>query len=73
MVYWRQNGTIVRRELYDLGENPIEEGRDIASENKSKADAMEGALVEFLKSVSAETPKDVPRNRRRTNSGREQD
>jgi arylsulfatase A-like enzyme len=70
LVFWRPNGTIARRELFNLGENPVEEGRDIASENKPKADAMEAALLAFLESVSAETPKDLPRNRRRANTQR---
>jgi arylsulfatase A-like enzyme len=63
MVFWRPNGTIARRELYDLGENPIEQDRDIAGEQKEKADALQATLLAYLKSVSAETPGDIPRRR----------
>lgn len=62
LVFWRPNGKVARRELFDLSENPIEEGRDIAGENLPKADAMQATLLAFLQSVSAETPKDFPRN-----------
>lgn len=63
IVFWRRNGSIARRELYDLSESPTEEGRDIAADNQSKADAMQQTLLAFLKSVSAETPNDIPRRR----------
>jgi arylsulfatase A-like enzyme len=72
MVFWRPNGTIARRALYDIGENPVEEGRDTASKDQQKADAMEKTLLAFLKSVNAETPKDIPGNRRRANRERNQ-
>ncbi len=67
LVFWRPNGTISRRELFDLGENPIEEGRDIANENQPKAESMEATLLAFLKSVKAETPADLTPKRRRAN------
>ena len=66
MVFWRPNGSIARRELYNIGENPVEEGRDNANDNKAKADGMQETLLAFLKSVSAEMPSDVRRKRKRT-------
>ncbi|MBW3599966.1 MAG: sulfatase [Planctomycetes bacterium] len=65
IVFWRRNGTIARRELYDVGENPVEQGRDFANENKAKADAMQETLLTFLKAVSAETPSDIAPKRKR--------
>lgn len=64
IVFWRDNGTIARRELYNIGENPVEQGRDIAHDNKARADAMQETLLAFLKSVSAETPSDIPPKRK---------
>jgi arylsulfatase A-like enzyme len=64
MVFWRADGTVSRRELYHVGENPTEEGRDIAKEHKPKADAMEATLLAFLKSVDAETPSDMAPKRK---------
>jgi arylsulfatase A-like enzyme len=63
MVFWRPNGAIARRELYDLGENPIEQDRNLAAEQKEKADALEATLLAYLKTVGAETPGDIPRRR----------
>ena len=45
MVFWRGNGTIARRELYDLSENPTEEGRDVAEEFAERAGELEGMLL----------------------------
>jgi arylsulfatase A-like enzyme len=58
MVFWQGDGSVARRELYHLDGNPAEEGRDIAGEQKPRADAMEAALLTFLRSVNAETPDD---------------
>ena len=65
MVFWRDDGTVSRHELYHVGENPIEQGRDIANEHKPKADAMEATLLAFLKSMGAETPSDIAPNRKK--------
>jgi arylsulfatase A-like enzyme len=65
MVFWRADGTVSRRELYHVGENPTEEGRDIESEHRPKADAMEATLLAFLKAVDAETPDDIKPKRKR--------
>ena len=66
MVFWRADGTVARRELYHVGENPTEQDRDTANERKPKADAMEATLLAFLKSVDAETPSDIgPKRKKR--------
>ncbi len=65
MLFWRDDGAVSRRELYHVGEDPVEEGRDIADEQNPKADAMEATLLEFLKSVDAETPSDIAPKRKR--------
>jgi arylsulfatase A-like enzyme len=66
MIFWRRDGAIARRELYDVGTNPVEEGRDIAGENEAQADAMQAMMLTFLGSVSAETPSDFPPRRKRS-------
>ena len=55
MIFWRRNGTIARRELYDVGDNPTEEGRDISSEFEARAGELETILLSFLRSTEAET------------------
>jgi arylsulfatase A-like enzyme len=65
MVFWRADGTVARRELYHVGENPAEQDRDIANERKPKADAMEATLLAFLESVDAETPSDIAPKRKK--------
>ena len=65
LVFWQKEGTIARRELYEVGENPVEEGRDVFKNNKAKANEMQGTLLSFLKSVAAETPNDIPGKRKR--------
>ncbi len=64
IVFWRRNGTVARHELYDLSENPVEQGRDISSDNQAKAGKMQATLLTFLKSVSAETPSDLAPKRK---------
>jgi arylsulfatase A-like enzyme len=64
LLFWRPNGAIARRELYDLAENPLEQDRDIAAEQPEQAAALEATLLAYLKSVIAETPADIPRRRR---------
>jgi len=54
---WSSDGPMGRwiaAKLYDLGENPVEEGRDRTQEQKQKADALEATLLAFLKSVDAQ-------------------
>ena len=69
MVFWKSDGTVARRELFDVGENPREEGRDTAAKQKSKTRTMEATLLAFLKSVDAETPGDIaPKKKKRNRS-----
>jgi arylsulfatase A len=68
MVFWRANGTVARRELFDLAGNPVEEGRDVSEENTGTADAMQSTLLAFLETVDAETPQDFPPRRRAATS-----
>lgn len=70
MVFWRADGTVARRELYDVGENPAEEGRDMAQKQKPKADALEATLLAFLKSVDAEKPSDIGQKRKKRTKAR---
>lgn len=70
MVFWRRDGAIVRRELYDVGDNPVEQDRDVSSDNTAQADAMQATLLAFLKSVDAETPSDIAPRRRPARSKR---
>lgn len=51
LVTWDSNGDIASRSLYDLSENPIEEGRDIAGANIALADAMEADLLAYFESL----------------------
>ena len=64
MLFWNRDGSLARQELYDVGENPVEQGRDTANDNKPKANALQTTLLTFLKSVSAETPSDIPPKRK---------
>jgi hypothetical protein len=57
MLFWKRNGEIDRHELYQVGTNPTEEGNDLASDQPSKADAMQTKLLRYLKSVDADEPK----------------
>lgn len=64
MVYWKADGTVQRRELYDVGDNPVEQNRDIAAMNLKRADELQAVLVQFLKSVDAEKPADFSPKRK---------
>jgi hypothetical protein len=67
MVFWKPNGTIRNRTLCNVGENPVEEGRDIASMNPQRADVLQQSLTRFLESVDAEKPGDFgPKRKRNT-------
>ena len=72
MVFWKPDGTIDRRELYDIGENPTEEGRDIANQHQDTVNALEAKLLAYLKAVDAEKPSDVKKKRKKkpTNASR---
>lgn len=55
MVFWTQAGEVASRELYHVGKNPREvAGRDLATVEAEKAEAMETLLLDYLKEVDAE-------------------
>jgi arylsulfatase A-like enzyme len=60
LLFWRPDGTVRTRELYHFDPDPREEGRNVAAEHPDKADALQGILLTYLKSVNAETPKVLP-------------
>ena len=64
MLFWKPNGDVSHVELYDVGEDPTEEGRDLADTQPEQAEAMKSKLLAFLDSVSAETPQDNPKKKR---------
>jgi len=65
MVFWAPNGEVRRRALYQFTPDPREEGRDVAAREPAKAKELEGVLLAYLKSVRAETPADIPRERKK--------
>lgn len=60
LANWDRKGGIASRQLFNVASNPIEEGRDIASQEPARADALEKALLAYLKSVKAETVQAMP-------------
>lgn len=60
MLHWRSDGKIRSRELYRFDPDPREEGRDIADAQPDKADSLQKLLLDYLKSVNAEKPSDIP-------------
>ena len=64
MLFWKPDGSVAGRELYRVSPNPREEGFDIAEKEPARADAMQKTLLDFLKSVNAETPKDKMKKRK---------
>jgi arylsulfatase A-like enzyme len=65
MVFWKADGTVQRRELFDVGINPVEEGRDMSETNPDRADELQRTLESFLKTVDAEKPSDFGPKRRK--------
>ena len=65
MLFWKLDGTVRSRELYDVSENPTEEGRDIAAKQPEQAATMEQTLLGHLESVDAEKPKVRPPKRKK--------
>jgi arylsulfatase A len=61
MLYWKANGQVDRHELYEVGEDPREEGCEVTEDNPAKAKAMRVKLLAFLKAVDAEKPADISR------------
>ncbi len=55
LLKWDRNGGVASRALYQVSSDPREEGRDIASQQRERADRMQAALLDYLKSVRAES------------------
>jgi len=64
-LYWNKDGSIKSRELYKLEPNPVEEGNDIAAANPEKTAQLEKILLNYLKSVNAETPQSLPKKKKK--------
>ena len=64
MVFWKADGAIAKRELYEIGEDPREQGRAITDQD-SRVSSMGATLLSFLKSVKAESPSDVAPKRKK--------
>jgi len=69
MVYWTPEGKVRTRELYRVNPNPREETRDIAAREPAKVKELEADLLQYLKSVHAETPADIPSKRKKKPKG----
>ena len=65
MVYWNPDGTVRSRELYRVNPDPREETRNIAAGNPAQVKELEATLLQYLKSVHAETPADIPSKRKK--------
>jgi arylsulfatase A-like enzyme len=57
MIYWDDKGKVKSRTLHRFNPDPAETGKDISSNNTEKADEMQNALLDYLKSVNAKTAK----------------
>jgi len=60
MLFWKPDGKVRSRELYRFDPDPHEEGRDLAAARPDKADALQKLLLDYLESVDAERPSDIP-------------
>jgi hypothetical protein len=56
MLFWTKSGEVSSRELYRFDPDPREENRDITETYPDKADQLQEMLLNYLKSVNAETP-----------------
>jgi arylsulfatase A-like enzyme len=65
MVYWKRDGSVNRRELFDLTNSPTEEGHNIAAKQAATADQLQQQLVQFLKLVDADKPPAKARQKRK--------
>lgn len=70
VVQWDAESTVRSRQLYNVGADPREEGREVAADKTSKAEAMEALLLQYLSTVSAEAPADIPLKRKATRAKR---
>lgn len=67
MVYWNKDGEYDKRRLFKFAPDPREEGKDIAAQNPEKADELQNLLVNYLKSVNAQTKQSPPGKRKLNN------
>ncbi len=58
MVFWKPDGTVASRALYDLGEDPREiPARDLAAREPRRAEELQVLLERHLEEVNAERPR----------------
>ncbi len=55
-IKWTPQGKIAARELYQVDEDPREEGHDVSVEHPQKVKSLESQLLSYLESVDAEKP-----------------
>jgi arylsulfatase A len=65
MVHWKRDGSISRRELFDLTDGPTEEGHNIAATQAATADQLQQQLLHFLRLVNADKPPAKPPRKRK--------
>jgi arylsulfatase A-like enzyme len=64
VLKWQDNGKIAGRELYDVGTNPTEEGRNVIGKHANVAKQLETDLLAYLKSVNAEMLRKRPQKKK---------
>ena len=57
MLHWKPNGEVDRHELFDMNQNPVEEGNDLSVAQSGRARRMQEKLVGYLLSVEADRPR----------------
>ncbi|MCZ6673716.1 MAG: sulfatase, partial [Verrucomicrobia bacterium] len=57
MLFWNNDGSINRRELFQVNLSPTEEGYDISGKNPEKAESLQNRLLAHLFMVDAERKK----------------
>ena len=58
LIFWRPDGTVDRREFYDLAVNPTEDGNATVPPDEGSFEVIEASLLDFLEAVDAERPQD---------------
>ena len=56
IINWSSLGTIRTRELYHVGIDPGETGRNIANENPERTELLQGVLLDYLEEIGAYSP-----------------
>ena len=69
MLHWNRDGSVSRRELFDLTSNPTEDGRDVVTAQGAIADELEEQLMQFLKQVDADKPPAKSERRKKKKKG----